>query len=157
MRRSQKSFWRIRLGAWAWLSADGSPGYADPGLWSCLLETPYDELRLRLIDELARRASLPGAGTEDLTPVWCSVLLGVHRGGRQKQKAVRQVATAMAKDPSRAAELMPVLVVAVRSVRPAEARAGLAAVVGAVAARPELTAIVTEHLPELELRKEVDA
>ena len=147
----------IRLSAWAWLTADGSPGYADPGLWSRLLETPYDELRLRLIDELARKASLPGAGAEDLTPVWCSVLLGVHRGGRQKQKAVRQVAAAIAKDPTRAADLLPVLVVAVRSVRPAEARAGLAAVVATLTARPELTAVVTGHLPELKLHMEAGA
>jgi len=150
----------VRLSAWRWLTADGltadgSPGYTDPGLWSRLLETPYDELRLCIIDELARRASLPGASAGDLTPVWCSVLLGVHRGGRQKQKALRQVAAAMTKDPSRAGELLPVLVVAVRSVRPAETRAGLAAVVSAVAACPELADVVAEQLPELALRREV--
>ncbi len=32
----------------------GSAGYADAGLWCRLLETPYDDLRLPLIDELSR-------------------------------------------------------------------------------------------------------
>jgi len=102
-----------------------------------------------MVDELARRASLPGASTDDLTPVWCSVLLGVHRGGRQKPKATRQIARALVQDPSRAEKLLPVLVAAVRSVRPAEARAGLAAVVAAVESCPELGTLVRQCLPEL--------
>jgi len=92
---------------------------------------------------------LPGAGADELAPLWCSVLLGVHRGGRQKVEATRQIARALADDPSRAEKLLPVLAVAVRSVRPAEARAGLAALVAAVEARPELRTLVQEYLPEL--------
>lgn len=141
----------VRLTAWAWLTSGDSPGYDDPGLWCRLLETPYDEIRLNLVDELDRRSSLPGAGADDLSPVWCSVLLGVHRGGRQKLKAVHQVSEALARNPARAADLLPVLAVSVRSVRPAETRAGLAAVVAAVEARPELGPMVAEHLPELKL------
>lgn len=159
----------VRQSAWQWLvgapraearttngtvrSAGFSPsssGYADPGLWCRLLETPYDDLRLPLVDELGRRASLPGAGADDMTPVWCSVLLGVHRGGRQKVKATQQIARALTDDPSRAEKLLPVLVVAVRSVRPAEARAGLAAVMATVEARPEIGGLVRQHLPELQ-------
>ena len=40
---------------------------------------------------------------------------------------------------------------AIRSVRPPEARGGLAAVVAAVEARPELRAALARHLPELDL------
>jgi hypothetical protein len=142
----------VRQSAWQWLVGKPveSPGYADPGLWCRLLETPYDDLRLPLVDELGRRASLPGAGADDLTPVWCSVLLGVHRGGRQKAKATQQIARALADDPSRAETLLPVLAVAVRSVRPAEARAGLAALMAAVEARPEIGGLVRQQLPELQ-------
>jgi hypothetical protein len=43
-----------------------------------------------------------------------------------------------------------VLVVAVRSVRGAESRAGLAAVVTALEARPELGPLVRQFLPELQ-------
>jgi hypothetical protein len=142
----------MRDSAWRWVSSPESPGYNDPVLWSRLTETPFDDLRLRLVDHLERRSKLPATnGSTDLTPVWSSVLLGVHRGGRQKAKAVRQVGAALQKDPSRIEALLPVLAVAVRSVRRPEARAGLAAVVSAIEARPELAPLVKKYLPELEL------
>ena len=158
----------VRQVAWKWLVTEAtekqlrgkqapgkqSPGYGDAGLWCRLLETPYDDLRLPLIDELSRRSTLPGSGlpgtrADDLAPVWCSVLLGVHRGGRQKIKATQQIARKLADDPAQAEKLLPVLVVAVRSVRGAESRAGLAAVVAAVEARPELGPLVRQQLHEL--------
>ncbi len=141
----------VRHSAWQWLTGEGSPGYDDPGLWCRLLETPYDDVRLGLVDELQRRAALPGTSADDLRPVWCSVLLGVHRGGRQKAKATRQIAEAVQRDPSCAEQLLPVLAVAVRSVRPAEVRSGLAAVVAAAEARPEIVNLIQQHLPELSL------
>ncbi len=143
----------VRQSVWNWLLAESaerrSPGYADAGLWCRLLETPYDDLRLPLIDELSRRSTLAGAGADDLASVWCSVLLGVHRGGRQKVKATQQIARKLADDPALAEKLLPVLVVAVRSVRGAESRAGLAAIVTAMEARPELGPLVRQLLPEL--------
>ena len=45
---------QVRRGAWQWLTSS-SPGYDDPALWSRLLETPYDDVRLRLVEELNRR------------------------------------------------------------------------------------------------------
>ncbi len=150
-----------REAAWGWLTAlrpDGRPAatkaYGDPVLWSRLAETPFDDLRLRIVDHLALRADAatpgPGLGADQLAPVWCAVLLGVHRGGRQKLKAVRELADAIAREPGKAPSLLPVLAVAVRSVRGPEMRAGLAAVLGLVARRPELGAAVRERLPELE-------
>ena len=120
-------------------------------LWSRLTETPFDDLRLRLVDQLERRSKLPGANSGELSFLWCTVLLGVHRGGRQKAKAVRQVGAAIQRDPARTEQLLPVLAVAIRSVRQPEARAGLMALVAAVEARPELAELVKHHLPELEL------
>ena len=79
---------------------------------------------------------------QDLTHVWTTVLLGVHRGGRAKLTALRQISQAIADEPDRAERLMPVLTVAIRSVRPPEARAGLSAILSAVAARPELEAML---------------
>ncbi len=140
-----------REAAWAWLTADGSVGQSDPVLWSRLIETPFDDLRLRLVDFLERdveRRSRPGAA-DPLRLLWTSVLLGVHRGGRQKAKAVRQVGEAIASDPGCTEALLPVLAVAVRSVRGPEARAGLSAVMSALAARPELSAAIHRFLPEL--------
>jgi hypothetical protein len=138
-----------REAAWNWLIAENSPGLDDPVLWSRLIETPFPDLRLRIVDflerESERRASLP----QDLKSLWTTVLLGVHRGGRQKAKAVRQIGEAIVNDAAHAESLLPVLAVAVRSVRSPEARAGLAAVMTALERRPELAELVHRFLPEL--------
>ena len=146
-----------RDAAWAWLTArkpDGKPAAAkahgDPVLWSRLAETPFEDLRLRIVDQLALRLEPSELEADQLAPVWCAVLLGVHRGGRQKLKAARELADAIALEPGRAANLLSVLAVAVRSVRGPEMRAGLAAVLGLVARRPELAEAVRARLPELE-------
>ena len=144
----------IRSGAWEWLTPQ-SPGYTDPDLWTRLFETPYDDVRLRLVDELRKRTQgvtkLPAIRNQDFAPLWASVLLGVHRGGRAKRKALRQISQTIAEQPEQAEHLMPVLVVAIRSVRPAEARVGLSAILSAVAIRPELEAILQRSIPELRL------
>ena len=132
-----------------------SPGFADPDLWSRLFETPYDDVRLRLVDELRKRS----VGTDkplairnqDFAPLWASVLLGVHRGGRAKRHALRQISQTVAAQPEKAEHLMPVLSVAIRSVRPAEARIGLSAILSAVTVRPELEPILAKAIPELRL------
>jgi hypothetical protein len=146
----------MRAGAWSWLAAADSPGRDDPALFARLMETPFDDLRLRLVDELHRRSRLPGRGADDLAPVWSAVLLGVHRGGRHKAKAAMQLADALAAEPARADSLLPVLRVAVRSIRRPEGRAGLAAVAGLVERRPELLAAVRQHLPEVEWPAELE-
>jgi hypothetical protein len=139
---------KSRAAAWTWLVAD-SPGLSDAALWSRLAETPHDDLRLRVIDFLQRQTRLPGADSNRLENIWRSVLLGVHRGGRQKVKAVRQISEAIAESPERVETLLPVLAVAVRSVRGPEMRAGLAAVVSLAETRPELAQAVRRTLPEL--------
>ncbi|RYD34961.1 MAG: hypothetical protein EOP86_09705, partial [Verrucomicrobiaceae bacterium] len=107
----------IRLAAWAWLDRHRPAGvWNDPVFWSRLAETPYEDLRLKLVDTLAMRAALPGGNGQDHpVPVWTAVLLGVHRGGRQKQKAMRQIVSAISADETLAATLLSVLAVAVRS------------------------------------------
>jgi hypothetical protein len=153
-----------RNAAWTWLiSEETAPvdakadaavvhtaGYDDPVLWSRLAESPFDDLKLRLVDLLARRVDAPELSADQLAPVWCAVLLGVHRGGRQKPKAVRELAEAIVREPATAERLLPVLVVAVRSIRGPEMRAGLSAVMTLVSRRPELAVLVKARLPELE-------
>ncbi|MFI5381523.1 MAG: hypothetical protein ACHRHE_19675 [Tepidisphaerales bacterium] len=140
----------IRAGAWEWLVPE-SAGWGDSSLYARLLETPYEDIRLKLVASLEKRSGLPGAGAKDLSAIWCAVLLGVHRGGRHKLKALRQIAGALEQDPKHAEMLLPVLAIAMRSVRAPEARGGLAAVVGVVERRPEMQAIVEKYFPELEL------
>ena len=139
-----------RTAAWAWLVAE-SPGLNDAVLWSRLAETPYDDLRLRVVDYLQKQADVPGASADQLESIWRTVLLGVHRGGRQKAKAVQQIAMAIVENPDRSESLLPVLAVAVRSVRGPEARAGLAAVIRVVEALPQLGDAVRRFLPEIKL------
>jgi len=139
-----------RTGAWAWLVKD-SAGLNDATLWSRLAETPYDDVRLRVVDFLKEKTAVPGAEADKLDYIWRSVLLGVHRGGRQKAKAVQQIAQAIVENPTRGETLLPVLAVAVRSVRGPETRAGLAAVVSVVEAHPQLAEAVRRVLPEMKL------
>lgn len=145
---------QVRRGAWQWLTPQAA-GYSDAALWSRLVETPYDDVRLRLIEELNQRAGKGSGATtlgpRDLTIVWANVLLGVHRGGRAKLKALRQISQAISERPDRAEELVPVLAVAIRSVRPAEARAGLSALLAAVSQRPEIQGLLARWIPELRL------
>ena len=89
----------VRQGAWAWLTPE-SAGYNDPALWSRLIETPYDDLRMALVTALRQRVSLPGADADRLAGVWCPLLLNIHRGGRHKLVALRQVGDAIRDDPA---------------------------------------------------------
>jgi hypothetical protein len=142
----------MRLVSWTWLLA-ASPALHDAALWSRLVETPYEDLRLRLIDFLQQQTKLPGAEPGKLEFIWRSVLLGVHRGGRQKAKAVQQIAHAIRENPANSDALLPVLAVAVRSVRGPEARAGLSAVMSLVDASPQLADAVRKSLPELKIEE----
>lgn len=136
-----------RAAAWSYLQP-GSRGYDDPALWSRLLETPYADSKQQLVTALRARA-LPGLDPTDLAPLWSSVLLDIHRGGRTKQHALRQLADAVARDVSLTTKLLPLFAVAVRSSRSAEARVGLAALVQAVEREPALRDAVTQTFPEL--------
>jgi len=142
-----------REAGWAWLTPQ-SPGWLDPALWSRLIETPYDDVRFHVVAELERRAKLPGTSVEQVTLVWQSVLLNIHRGGRAKLAALKQISAAIQSDPARAEPLLPVLAVAIRSVRLPEVRTGLSAIVTAVRTHPALADAVAKHLPELQLTAE---
>ncbi len=132
----------------------------DVMLWQRLLESPYDDVRLALASELGAR--LDAAGRSDahelrraLDPervrlLWASVLLNVQRGGRAKPGVVRQVADRLGRRPDEAAILLPMLAVAMRSVRAPERRAALTALVRLVDTRPEAEPIVRQWLPELQ-------
>ncbi len=99
------------------------------------------------------KPELPGTAANQLATVWRSVLLGVHRGGRQKAKAVQQIAQAIIENPAGAESLLPVLAAAVRSVRGPESRAALAAVVTVLEAQPQLVSTINRVLPELKLEE----
>lgn len=144
---------QVRDEAMAWLRSDKCPAGNDPVLWARLIETPFDNVRLPLVEELQQRADFPGPSADALAPVWASVILGVHRGGRTKIKAVQQIRNAVAGDYSLADRLLPVLAVALRSVRKPERRAALAAIASLVEYHPKLATSIEKHLPELVLHE----
>ena len=85
-----------------------------------------------------------------MASLWAAVILGVHRGGRTKLKAIRQIANAIAADPRRAQSLLPVLRVALRSIRRPERRQALSAVATMARRNPELSQAIADELPELQ-------
>jgi hypothetical protein len=143
-----------REAAWAWLAAPNSPGANDPALWSRLIETPYDDVRFHVVAELERRATIPGTSTDQITIIWTGVLLNIHRGGRAKLTALRQISRTIADDPARGEPLLPVLAVAIRSVRMPEVRTGLSALMVAIEKHPPLADAVAKFMPELQISAE---
>ena len=140
----------MRSAAMEWLELSVSRGYNDPVLWSKLVETPFDDVRIRIVECLQRRTLQPQLESDAMAPLWCSVILGVHRGGRAKLKAVAQIQDAILGRQKRASGLLPVLAVAVRSLRAPERRAALCAVATMMVNRPQLRSELQSYLPELE-------
>jgi hypothetical protein len=146
----------VREEAWAWFQNEAR-ARENVTLWQRLLESPYDDIRLRLVaaleDRVAARGALP-VDCAQLDPelvrfLWASVLLNIHRGGRSKPVVVGQIVRRLHRRPQEAAQLLPVLSVALRSVRGPEWRAGLAGVMQLVERSPELEPAVRGAFPEL--------
>lgn len=145
----------VRAEGWQWMNAE--PRAADSvENWCRLLESPYDDVRLKLITELERRTGkapkngLTGALDPELVRfLWASVLLNIQRGNRAKPFAVSQVVNRLARHTSEAPVLLPILSTALRSIRGPEWRAGLAAVMALVERSPDLEPLVRQSFPEL--------
>lgn len=147
----------VRREAWTWFLEDERTS-REPMLWQRLLESPYDDIRLRLAVLLEEQASRGETAVDrsqldaELTRfLWATVLLNVHRGSRVKPRVVGQMLLRLERRPQEAPQILPILAVALRSVRRPEWRAGLAAVVQLVERRPELEQLVEVLFPELKL------
>lgn len=136
----------VRAAGWDWLNA--SPLRDDPAVWQRLVESPYDDVRGPLVAELARRAG--GADPDMVRLLWATVLLNVARGGRYKPGVVAQVVARLAGHPGESDRLLPLLAVAVRSLRGPEFRAGLAGVVRLAESNAELVPAIRQRFPELQ-------
>jgi hypothetical protein len=146
----------VRSEGWRWFR-DEPRVRDDVTIWRRLLETPYDDVRLALIGELEARTRAARAipldqgdlDAELLRMLWASVLLNVSRGSRAKPTVVRQILTRIQGRPTELSHLLPVLAVALRSVRGPEMRAGLAAVVRLAESDGATARLVNEAFPEL--------
>jgi hypothetical protein len=136
----------VRKAGWEWLTA--SPLREDPAVWHRLVESPYEDVRGPLVAELARRAG--GADPDTVRLLWATVLLNIARGGRHKPGVVAQVVARLAEHPGESDRLLPLLAVAVRSLRGPEFRAGLAGVVRLAETNTELVPAIRRRFPELQ-------
>jgi hypothetical protein len=146
-------FEEVREIGWEWLQSEARAREAVP-VWQRLLESPYDNVRLRLIGMLEERAKEP-AGLAKFSPervrfLWATVLLNVSRGSRAKPFVVRQIIERLSGNPDDAGELLPLVAVALRSVRGPEFRAGLVGVASFVEKYPTRKPLVQAVFPELQ-------
>jgi hypothetical protein len=146
----------VRAEGWRWLISEPRAA-EDVGVWQKLMESPYDDVRLRLVEVLeALLAESPllsfesgGLDPEHVRLLWATVLLNARRGGRTKPLVVSQVVRRLLKHPDEAARLLPLLAAALRSVRGPEWRTGLAALVQLVHRNPDLKPLAERTFPEL--------
>lgn len=137
----------VRTVGWAWFLE--SPVKDETDVWHKLIESPYDDVRSRLGEKLA--GFLETTNTDTLRILWATVLLSIHRGGRQKPGTVAQIVARLEKRPEDAPKLLPLLAVAVRSLRGPEFRAGLTGAVMLSETKPELLPAIRQQFPELKL------
>jgi hypothetical protein len=130
-----------------WNCFQESPLRDEPAIWQKLLESPYDDIRSLLVADLAERVK--DASRDLVQFLWASVLLNIHRGSRYKPGIVSQVASRLAEHPDEADRLLPLLAIAVRSLRGPEFRAGLAGVVSLFEERSDLRPVIARQFPEL--------
>ncbi|HVL13701.1 MAG TPA: hypothetical protein VM529_14125, partial [Gemmata sp.] len=142
----------VREIGWEWLQTEPR-AREDVAVWQRLLESPYDNIRLRLIgileDRAKERDGLAKFPAEYVRSLWATVLLNVSRGGRAKPFVVRQIMDRLAAHPDESGDLLPIIAVALRSVRGPEFRAGLAGVAAFVEKNPTRKPLVEAVFPEL--------
>ena len=118
-------------------------------LWAALAESPYRDVRAFLIKHLELRLSdLPEQGVQK---IWATTLLGISGGSRTKRQVLRQLADRIVQQTDRAPAILPLMAIALRSVRETERRAALTAIAKAAFMQPALRAPLAEHIPELVL------
>jgi hypothetical protein len=143
----------VRAQGWQWMHSDARTA-DNVELWQRLLESPHDDVRLKLIAALEQRHRKAAKLTGPLDPkmirlLWASVLLNIHRGNRAKPVAVSQMVRRLQRHSEDAALLLPILSVALRSIRGPEWRAGLSAVMQLLEREPGLEPLVRQTFPEL--------
>ncbi|MBA4188798.1 MAG: hypothetical protein C0467_12435 [Planctomycetaceae bacterium] len=142
----------VREIGWEWLQTDAR-AREDVGVWQRMLESPYDNIRLRLIgileEQAKERTGLARFSPENVRFLWATVLLNITRGSKAKPFVVRQIMERVVTHPDEASELLPIIAVALRSSRGPEFRAGLAGVAAFVERNPARKGLVEAVFPEL--------
>jgi predicted DNA-binding WGR domain protein len=125
----------------------------DLPLWFALTESPYDDVRAFIL--LHAEAWKKQAEPSTLAHVWASALLAVHRGGLAKRRVPREISERIIAYPGEAETFLPILGVALRSVRPTERAQALASLTRAVTKNAALRELARKHLPEVVFTEQV--
>ncbi|HVV84099.1 MAG TPA: hypothetical protein VHE35_13580 [Kofleriaceae bacterium] len=125
----------------------------DAALWFALTESPYDDVRAFVLAHVRRWQE--AAPPETLARVWSTAVLAVHRGSKVKARVPRQIAERVAAHPDEADRLLPMLRLALGSVRAPERAAALAALARAVRLDPALAERTRALVPGLTIATEV--
>jgi len=148
----------VRAEGWAWLKAEPRSNQ-NVTIWQRLLESPYDDVRLPMVELLQEQTTgkevVKIPESEKLDPqlvrlLWATVLLNVSRGARNKPAVVKQLVSRLDSRPQEAEVLLPLLTVALRSLRGPEFRAGLVAIVQLTGKHESMAVLVKEMVPEFE-------
>jgi hypothetical protein len=124
-------------------------------LWLSLLESPYDDVRALVVRHA--KAWEAEAEPSDMRRVAATVILAVHRGSAAKQAMLRQIAERLVRQPADADRLLPVLAMALRSVRGPERTGALLAIARAAVADERLREPVGRHFPGIVIDGRVSA
>lgn len=145
-------FAEVRAPALAVAAAD--PRFAAvPALWFALTESPYDDVRAAVLAHATRWHATATPAT--LQWVWSAAILAVHRGSKTKAGVPRAIADRVVAHPDEADQLLPMLALALHSVRAPERAAALTALARALHRDPALAARARVHLPTLSVSAEV--
>ena len=145
----------VRQFGWAWFESTPA-ACQDVRIWQKLLESPYDDIRFGIVKKLEQQpspdrldSSTRGQLSKELVrSLWATVLLNVRRGSKQKPIVLQQISDRIQKHPDEAPQLLPLLAVALRSIRGTEWKKALALLVQ-LAEVPELHQQVVQAFPEV--------
>lgn len=122
-------------------------------LWLALTESPYTDVRAEVIAHATRWRDTAPAQTR--RHIWASALLAVHTGNRIKPETTQHIVARLHSHPDEADDLLPLLAVALRSVRARERATALTAIVELAQQQPALAPMLKSHFAEVTLSMQV--
>lgn len=124
-------------------------------LWFSLVESPYDDVRA-LVVRYAKEWQAE-AGASEIEHLAATALLSIHRGAATKQVVLRRLADRCVEKPDDADRLLPLLALALRSIRGPERTGALASIARAAVSSDAVRAAVLRHFPDLAIGTQVSA
>lgn len=122
-----------------------------PVVWAAMAESPHADVRDKLVVELDGNEKAAGRlPDKQLAHLWSTTLLDIRRA-KLKPRALSAMGSSLLSNPERADDLLPLVRIALRSLRAPERRPSLAALMRAAHAHPSVRLAARKHLPELDL------